>query len=264
MRNGQILVLMSVYLTVVLITVAAFLSRTTNFLRFGSRSTNTEIATHVAEAGVDYAIQKLATNSGYAGENNKDIDPSTAFDGVFDVSVVSETWPLYIKTITSTGYIPNRTNPKAKKTIKVIGQPGKVVSFPYAIQTDKDSGDIGIAFSNNNNVVDGNVRTNGQITNIGTNSITGTATSSPQAGCSLSSPPVGLTVGYWNCVLTDESLPDITEPDIKTEASKGKIWDCSLLPCTFNDGTQFLGYTGDTDSYGVVKGNLTLTTAGGG
>lgn len=131
-RRGQVMIIALVFLAVVLIIASSLFTRVADFIRFGSNSVMKEQATNLAEAGVDYAVQKLneAPIGTYAG------DSQTLSTGMVVISVADKGTNL--KTITVTGYVPNTTNPRAKRTIKAdIAVSGESISFRYAVQTDE-------------------------------------------------------------------------------------------------------------------------------
>lgn len=112
-QKGQILLLAFVTLGVVLFTVLYVASGSLTFFQNAQYKYEAEQATALAEAGIDKALASLnATWGMYNGETE------TMFgEGSYSV-VVSGSQPR-IKTLTVTGYIPNRTNPKVKRTISI-------------------------------------------------------------------------------------------------------------------------------------------------
>src|SRR3990167_6759005 len=63
-RSGQMMIIAIIFLAVILILSAALFTSVAGFLRFGSNSILREQATHLAEAGVDYAIWQLNETAG--------------------------------------------------------------------------------------------------------------------------------------------------------------------------------------------------------
>ena len=146
-KSGQILIIAAIFLTVILILTAALFTRVAGFLRFGSNSILREQATNLAEAGVDNAIWQLNETAGtYTGESNTPLGTT----GTFTVTIQEKTPPNpQLKTIVSTGYIPNATSPRAKQTIKVDAQVNSEgASFRYATQTLEG----GITMSNSSRI----------------------------------------------------------------------------------------------------------------
>ncbi|KKT45959.1 MAG: hypothetical protein UW37_C0036G0004 [Candidatus Gottesmanbacteria bacterium GW2011_GWA2_44_17] len=117
--SGQMMIIAIIFLAVILVISAALFARVAGFLRFGSNSILREQATNLAEAGIDYAIFKLNETAGsYTGTGVTEVTVGTI--GSFTTTVQEKNPPNpQLKTITSTGYIPNKTNPRAKRTLKV-------------------------------------------------------------------------------------------------------------------------------------------------
>lgn len=164
-NSGQVMILAIVFLVVVLILAASLFDKVASYIRFGSNSIIREQATNVAEAGVDYAVWYLNKNGVKPSQ-----DPVTVgTTGTFIVSV-DDTFPT-IRKITSTGYIPNSINPRAKRTVKVdLMIDGQGGAFNYAAQVGED----GLTMANQSKVV-GTVYSNGNITGSGSSEITGDA-----------------------------------------------------------------------------------------
>src|SRR4030042_5426327 len=114
LAEGQVMIFSIIFFAVVLILSSALFDKVTHFVGFGSRSTLQEQAVQSAEAGIDYAIRELNKTAGaYAGPET---DKSVGATGTFSLTITTKTPSL--TTITSTGYIPNATSPRAKRTIK--------------------------------------------------------------------------------------------------------------------------------------------------
>lgn len=112
-QDGQILLLAFVTLGVMLFTVLFVTSLSLTFFQNAQYKYQSEQATAIAEAGIDKALASLNANWGsYNGESETYLG-----DGSYSVTI-SGTHPR-IKTLTVTGYIPNRTNPKVKRTISI-------------------------------------------------------------------------------------------------------------------------------------------------
>src|SRR3989344_2915392 len=58
-QEGQVLVIVLIFMAVLMIISAAGFSRVTNFLNFSNRANSRDSATVAAEAGIDYALWKL-------------------------------------------------------------------------------------------------------------------------------------------------------------------------------------------------------------
>lgn len=134
-RPGQVMILSFIFLIIVMLLGVALFSQTSTFIGFNSRSTSNEQATNAAEAGIDIALWKLNAQ-GYSGYNGESNTVLTNDKSSFSVTVTQpDPYDIYRKDITSTGYIPNATNPKAKRTVKVTTQIDATrIAFNYAVQ----------------------------------------------------------------------------------------------------------------------------------
>ncbi|EKD62560.1 MAG: hypothetical protein ACD_52C00128G0003 [uncultured bacterium] len=171
--RGQVLIIAIIFLAVILIISATLFSKVSSFLRFGNISAQASQATTLAEAGVDNTVWLLNENAGSCPAACT-TETTLGTVGTFKVTVVDNSPNL--KTITSTGYIPNSTNPKSKRTVKVqLGIDSTTISFHYAAQVGVD----GINMKNNSTITGsggvGNVYSNGNITGSGSSVITGDA-----------------------------------------------------------------------------------------
>ncbi len=240
--KGQVLIIGVVFLAVILLLSASLFSKVTNFLRFGSNSLLREQTVNLAEAGVDRAIWQLnETVGGYSGET----DTPLGNVGTFSVTVVDKTPSL--KTIISTGYLPNSTNPRAKRTIKVDALiSSESVSFRYAVQVG--TGGVSMA---NSSTINGNVYSNGSISGSGSSRINGDA----YAVGTISSPDPTVT-GTKNPGASPQPMPDITNTvqAAKDAATAGGIIDCAITPsqCTINNSQ-------DIGPKKYINGNLSIT-----
>lgn len=162
-ENGQILLsVLTISLMVLLLSVGviAFAGASYRFVKQAQIASQTM---GIAEAGIDYAIRQLNINSSYAGESN------TAFgDGTFTVTVSGGGSS---RTIESTACIPDCTNPRSQKTIRVQATLGsETVQFFYGVQVDSG----GLVMGNNSRV-NGNVFSNGNIVGSNGAMVTGDA-----------------------------------------------------------------------------------------
>src|SRR5437870_3429838 len=156
--RGQVLIIGIIFLAVVLIISASLFSRVADFLRFGSNSVIREQATHLADGGVDYVVWYLNENLGNNPPANAEITLGTV--GTFKYTIQNKGSNTNVRTVTSTGYIPNAANPRAQRTVKVdIATDSQGVSFRYAVQTG--TGGVDMA---NSSIINGNVYSNGSIT----------------------------------------------------------------------------------------------------
>lgn len=155
-----------VLITLVAVTIST-LGLITGSLTFNQNtrySTEVNQAINLAEAGLDKAVASLnKTGGGYNGESEVVLD-----SGSFSVTITSQ--GSGSKIIESTGYVPNKSNPKAKRTVKVRASSGIGASFVYGIQV----GEGGLQLGNNNQVT-GTIYSNGSISLGNNNTITGDA-----------------------------------------------------------------------------------------
>lgn len=151
-QTGQAFILAVIVLTIILVNTLIVMNGSVAFFNSSKHTLESIQATNLAEAGIDKAVATINANAGnYTG------DPETFIgSGSFLVRVVSQTGTN--KTIESTGYVPNSTNPKAKKTIRIQIAVGFGASFNYALQTG-----IGGLTLTQNAQVNGTVYSNGNI-----------------------------------------------------------------------------------------------------
>ena len=161
-EGGQILILVFIALGVALFTVLFIIGGAQIYFQNASYSADAEKATAIAEAGVDKALASLnKTGGSYNGE------AETSFgNGSYSVTITSQ--DAGDKLIQSTGYIPNKSNPKVKRVVKITASRGIGTSFVYGIQVGEGGLELG-----NSNVITGSVYSNGSISGGNENNITG-------------------------------------------------------------------------------------------
>lgn len=151
--SGQILIIGIIFMAVILVLSAALFSRVATYIRFNSNDITREQATSLAEAGVDRTIWKLNTTAG-ACDSSCTTETALGTTGTFEVSIVNKSSNL--KTITSTGYIPNKASYRSKRTVKVdVNLSNEQISFRYAVQV----GTGGVTMANTSSIA-GNVYSN--------------------------------------------------------------------------------------------------------
>lgn len=161
-ESGQILVVVFIALGLVLFTVLAIITGAHIYFQSSSYSVNREKATALAEAGVDKALNSLNKTAGsYLGESETYLG-----DGSYSVQITTQ--GSGTKVIEATGYIPNKTKPKAKRTIKIAASRGIGVAFIYAVQIGEGGLELG-----NSNTVTGSIYSNGNIVAGNSNVISG-------------------------------------------------------------------------------------------
>jgi Tfp pilus assembly protein PilX len=155
--RGQVLIIAIIFLAVILIISATLFSKVASFLRFGAISVESSQATALAEAGIDNAVWQLNQTAGsYSGETNTPLGTT----GTFTVTITNNPSNPNVKTIKSTGYIPNAASPRRKISIKVVAQiDSQSISFHFANQTG-----TGGVILNQSATINGNIYSNGNIT----------------------------------------------------------------------------------------------------
>lgn len=182
-QSGQIFILALIVLALVMVSTVLIISGALNFFQNSKYTVESSQALNLAEAGIDQAV---ATLNATAGSYNPDPNQEIALgNGTYTLSITSIS--SLNKKIEAIGYVPNKSNPRAKKLLKLQTSKGIGASFNYGVQV----GDGGMDMSNNVAVI-GSVYSNGSI-NLGNNAyITGDAyvaggvqpTADQQADCS--------------------------------------------------------------------------------
>lgn len=161
-ESGQILILVFVALGVVLFTVLFIIGGSQVYFQNSQYSYSAESATALAEAGVDKALASLnKTGGSYNGETETNLG-----DGSYSVTVTNKDGAT--KILTATGYIPNKTSPRSKRTISIQASKGEGIAFNYGLQT----GEGGICMGNGT-TINGSVYSNGNISVGNVSTITG-------------------------------------------------------------------------------------------
>ncbi len=161
-QTGQILLIVFVAVGVVLFTVLSVIAGAQIYYQNATYSQNSEKAMALAEAGIDKAVASMNKTAGsYNGETE-----TVLGDGSYSVTVVPKDAGTAI--ITATGYIPNKANPKTKRTIKIQLSKGTGISFVYGMLT----GNGGITMLNGS-TINGSIYSNGNISGGNNETITG-------------------------------------------------------------------------------------------
>lgn len=246
LKSGQVMLIGIIFMAVILILSASLFDRVARFLNFSSRSILNEQASHLAEAGVDFALWQLNKNAGVCPAEFCDPEQTVGTTGSFIVTVQDKT--LFLKTITATGYIPNSTNPRAKRTIKTDTLvSGQSIAFRYAVQIGKD----GVKMANSSEIT-GTAYSNGNITGTGPSIIDGDA----YAVGTITSPP--LVTGSLNPGAKEETMPQVDYDYWKNTASAGGTIDCNATPseCNISAVTKDIGpkkYQGNVEITGSAQ-----------
>lgn len=192
-ESGQILLLTIISMVVVLALTLALVGGSTLYFFNTSHASDSEKATALAEAGLDKAVASLnKTGGSYSGESE------TLFgDGSFSVAITNI--DASTKKVQSTGYLPNKANPKIKRTIQIQVSKGVGISFVYGMLV----GEGGISMGNGS-TINGSVYSNGNITGGNNETITGDVyvaggtqpSADQQTDCSgVNCDPNGLIIG---------------------------------------------------------------------
>lgn len=108
--------------------------------------------TLLAEAGIEKAVASLNKSPDtYIGETETFLG-----DGSYSVSITSI--GQGIKQVDSTGYIPNKSNPKTKRQASIKISQGTGISFNYGVQVGEGGLELG-----NGNEINGSIYSNGNI-----------------------------------------------------------------------------------------------------
>lgn len=161
-QSGQILVVVFVAMGVVLFTVLSIIAGAQIYYQNALYAQDAEKATSLAEAGVDKTLATLnKTGGSYSGEGETGLG-----DGSYSVTITST--DAATKVIEATGFVPNKTQARVKRTIKITASRGVGVAFVYGVQVGEGGLELG-----NGNIVTGSIYSNGNITAGNSNQITG-------------------------------------------------------------------------------------------
>lgn len=163
-ESGQILIIVFVALGVVLFTVLFIIAGAQIYYQNAFYALNGEQAVALAEAGVDKALASLnKTGGSFNGDQEVNLG-----DGSFSTTITSK--DAATKIITATGYIPDKVNPKVKRTVVMEVSRGVGVAFVYGMQVGEGGLELG-----NQNLIKGTIYSNGSIIMGNGNTITGGA-----------------------------------------------------------------------------------------
>ncbi|OGD86644.1 hypothetical protein A2870_00230 [Candidatus Curtissbacteria bacterium RIFCSPHIGHO2_01_FULL_41_11] len=256
-KPGQILVIAVIFITVILIMTTSLFSRVAGYLQFGSNSIIRNQAVNLAEAGVDRTLWKLNATAG-ACDATCDDEITVGTTGTFKVSIAEKNPPNpQLKTVISTGYLPNSTNPRAKRTIKTDVQiTSEGIAFRYAVQTGEGGVDMSQSSTITSSAGTATVYSNGDITaGSGTQqSIEGDA----YAVGIIESPPITIS-GQPYPSASPQPLPNIQVKvnEAESQAEAGGIINCSSTPseCDISGSGTFK----NIGPKKYINGNLTIS-----
>jgi len=206
-QKGAALVSALVFLMILTVIGIALTELTLTGFKYINQSHTSVQAQDIAEGGIHKALYELnKPGSTYTGETD-----TVLGNGTFTVQVA--TIDPNTKTITSTGYIPNRTAYQMQKTIRVTlytESSSTKIAFKYATQI----GTLGLSM-NSNARINGNAYSNGNITGSANSSISGDA----YAVGTISSPAP--TASSKHPGSPPAQIPTVDYNFWKTEAAKG-------------------------------------------
>lgn len=163
-NGGQMLLLAVIVLGVVLMGLLSLVGGSQLYFQNTQHAKLSEQANALAEAGLDKAVASINKSGGsYNGEQE-----TVLGNGSYSVTVMDK--DLSTKLLQATGYIPNKLNPRIKRTINIQVSKGTGVSFVYAMQM----GNGGITMGNNS-TINGTIYSNGSISGGNSVTITGDA-----------------------------------------------------------------------------------------
>lgn len=163
-ESGQILIIVFVALGVVLFSVLFIIAGAQIYFGNAQYAYEAEKATFLAEAGIDKAVNSLNQSGGsYNGETETFLG-----EGSYSVTITAK--DAGTKIISATGYIPDKTQPKVRRSLKIEASRGVGVAFAYGLQVGEGGLELG-----NDNLVKGTIYSNGSIVMGNENTITGDA-----------------------------------------------------------------------------------------
>lgn len=155
-QKGQMLVVVIIALAVVFFTVLSMIAGAQIYFSNSTYTLNAEKAIALAEAGVDKALASLnKTGGNYIGESETSLG-----DGSYSVVVTSI--DVGAKVLESTGYVPSKSKPKARRTVKITASRGIGTAFVYGVQVGEGGLTLG-----NSNIINGTIYSNGSISTTG-------------------------------------------------------------------------------------------------
>jgi Tfp pilus assembly protein PilX len=152
-ERGIALVLALILLAVLSVLALAMVSLGRHETDFLVKERLSDAALYIADGGVEYGINELQKSSNYRGPTTDLIGNA----GQFAVSVSTQGQPANHYAITSTGYVPDATNPQETRTVS------SVVNIVPGTPTYAIGAKEGITVASNI-TVRGDLRSDGQIT----------------------------------------------------------------------------------------------------
>lgn len=150
-QKGQAFILGLIVFTLITINTVFIISRASNFSQNAFYTVEELQAINLAEAAIDKTVASINKNPNFVRE-----DETFLGNGSYSIAITPK--DISTNIITATGYIPNKTNPKVKRSVKIEMTKGIGASFTYGLQVDQG----GIEMENNA-VLNGSVYSNGNI-----------------------------------------------------------------------------------------------------
>lgn len=150
-QQGSIFPLTMIALTSILVITVVLISNSFTLKESSRYSLDKLEVVTLAEAGIEKAIASLNVNPSYNGESE-----TVLGQGSYSVTVTSV--DSNNKVVEAVGFIPNKTDPKIKQTIKIQISKGEGISFPYGLQVGEGGLQMG-----NASILNGSVYSNGDI-----------------------------------------------------------------------------------------------------
>src|SRR3989344_3175435 len=161
-EKGQVLMVTIILSVFFFIILSVMLTSVSNYVKNERYLVASSQALHIAEGGIDYALNQLNEDTGYTGESDVLLG-----EGVFNINITDV--DSSEKLISVTSYVPNSSNSIATKTVSARASiSDHIIAFHYGVQ----SGNGGFFMSGSGTKVNGNVYSNG---NIQAEIITGSA-----------------------------------------------------------------------------------------
>ncbi len=151
-QSGQMFILATVVLTLLLINTVLIIGNAMTFSQVSDYSVKSVEVEYLAEAGLDKAVASLNKTGGtYSGESDVVLG-----SGEYSISVIDK--DLNTKIIKSKAAIPSFDEPKATKEIQVEISKGVGVAFNYGVQV----GDGGL-YMEQQGTINGSLYSNGSV-----------------------------------------------------------------------------------------------------
>ena len=150
-EQGVMIITVVIFALIMMIAVSSLVGYTVVQIKTQRQAVGRTMGVSIAEAAIETAVWKLNNQPGYSGETG-----TSYGGGVYNVTIIGVGNNKLIK---AEAFVPDATNPKAKRTVQVTAAAGTTnVAFNYGVQV----GTGGLKLDNNSTVM-GNVYANGNI-----------------------------------------------------------------------------------------------------